>query len=39
MLSNFFLQNRAIYEIEEKYCRAEQATVDNMVHARCMLDT
>jgi len=23
----------------ENYCRAEQATVDNMVQAHCMLDT
>jgi len=23
----------------EKYCRAEQATADNMAHAHCMLDT
>jgi len=23
----------------KKYCRAEQATDDNMAHAHCMLDT
>jgi hypothetical protein len=23
----------------QKYCRAGQATVDNMAHAHCMLDT
>jgi hypothetical protein len=38
MFSNFFPENRAVCEIE-KYCRARQATDDNMVHAHCMLDT
>jgi hypothetical protein len=37
VLNNFFF-NRAVYEIMwEKYCRAGQATDDNMVHAHCML--
>jgi hypothetical protein len=35
----FFL-NRAVYELLwKKYCRAGQATDDNMAHAHCMLDT
>ena len=35
-----FLGKRAVYEIIwEKYCRAKQATDDNMAHAHCMLDT
>jgi hypothetical protein len=40
-LGNFFVfQNRAVYETTwEKYCRAGQATDDNMAHAHCMLDT
>jgi hypothetical protein len=33
-------ENRAVYEIMSKqYCRAGQATDDNMVHAQCTLDT
>ena len=40
LLNNFLPENRAGYEILwEKYCRAEQATDDNMAHAHCMLDT
>jgi len=36
----FFFENRAVYEIMwENYCRAGQATDDNMAHAHCMLDT
>jgi len=36
----FFFENRAFYEITwKKYCRAGQATDDNMAHAHCMLDT
>jgi hypothetical protein len=38
MFNNFFF-NRAIYDIVEKYCRAGQATDDNMAHEHCMLDT
>ena len=35
-----FPENPAIYEItRKKYCRAGQATDDNMAHAHCMLDT
>jgi hypothetical protein len=39
MFSNIFSpENRAVYEIMwKKYCRAGQATDDNMAH--CMLDT
>ena len=33
----FFLENRAV--IVEKYCRAGQATDENMAHAHCMLNT
>ena len=41
MFSNFFVfENRAFFEIMwKKYCRAGQATDDNMAHAHCMLDT
>ena len=35
----FFSENRAVYEIMwKKYCRAVQATDDNMAHSHCMLD-
>jgi len=35
-----YFENRAVYEIMSKqYCRARQATDDNMAHAHCMLDT
>jgi hypothetical protein len=35
-----FSENSAVYEIMwKKYCRAGQATDDNMAHAHCMLDT
>jgi hypothetical protein len=35
-----FLENLAFYEIMwKKYCRAGQATNDNMAQAHCMLDT
>jgi hypothetical protein len=27
------------YEYVEKYCTAEQASDDDMVHAHCILDT
>jgi hypothetical protein len=38
MFSNFF-ENPAFYEIMwKKYCRAGQATDDNMAHAHCVLD-
>ena len=34
----FLIENRAVYEIvKKKYCRAVQATDDNMAHAHCML--
>ena len=33
----FVVENRAIYV--EKYCRAGQATDDNVAHVQCMLDT
>ena len=36
--SIIFFLNRAVYAINvEKYCRARQATDDNMMHAHCML--
>ena len=39
VFSNFFYENRAVYEIMwEKYCRAGQATDGNMAHAHCMPD-
>jgi len=31
-------KSRRLWDSAEKYCRAGQATVDNMAHARCMLD-
>jgi len=34
-----FLKSRRLWEQVEKYCRARQATDDNMEHAHCMLDT
>jgi len=35
----FFFENRAVYEKTwKKYCRAGQATDNNMAHAHCMLD-
>jgi hypothetical protein len=39
MFNNFFLISRRLWDTVEKYCRAEQATDDNMAHAHCMLDT
>ena len=39
VFSDFFLENRAVYENVEKYCRAGQATDDNMAHAHFMLGT
>ena len=41
MFNNFFFsENRAIYDMAwKKYCRAGQATVDNMAHAHCVRDT
>jgi predicted DNA-binding protein YlxM (UPF0122 family) len=38
MFNNFFFENRVVYEIVEKYCRAGQAIDDNIAHAHCMLD-
>jgi len=35
----FSPENLVVYEIMwKKYCRAGQATVDNMAHAHCVLD-
>jgi len=40
VFSNFFFENLGVYEMKwKKYCRAGQATDDNMAHAHCMLDT
>ena len=37
--NNFlFLENRAVYDNVEKYCRVVQVTDDNMAQAHCMLD-
>ena len=40
IFSNIFFssENRAVYEMWKKYCRAGQPTVDNMAHALCVLD-
>jgi hypothetical protein len=36
----FFFENLAVYEkMWKKYCKAGQATDDNMVHAYYLLDT
>jgi hypothetical protein len=35
----FVLENRAVYENVEKYCRAVQAANDSVAHAHCMPDT
>jgi hypothetical protein len=34
-----FRKSCRLWDNVEKYCRAEQATDDNMAHAHCMLDT
>ena len=39
VFSNFFQESCRLWDNVEKYCRAGQATDDNMVHAHCMLDT
>jgi hypothetical protein len=40
LYSILFFANRAFYKIMwKKYCRAWQATDDNMAHAHCMLNT
>ena len=39
-VQQLLFENRVVYEITwKKHCRDEQATDDNMAHARCMLDT
>jgi len=35
----FFRNSCRLWGKVEKYCRARQATDDNMAHTRCMLDT
>jgi hypothetical protein len=38
--SNFFFENRAVYEIPcKQYRRVGQGTDENMAHAHCMLGT
>ena len=40
VFNNFFLVKIMQFRRNvEKYCRAGQATYDNMTHAHCMLDT
>jgi hypothetical protein len=41
VISNFFFFQKTCCLLDnvEKYCRAGQATDDNMVHEHCMLDT
>ena len=36
---NFFRTTCPLSDNVEKYCRAVQATDDNVAHAHCMLDT
>ena len=35
----FLRKSWYVWDYVEKYCRAGQATDDNMAHAHCMLDT
>jgi hypothetical protein len=35
----FFLKSCSLWDKVDKYCRAGQATDDNMAHAHCMLYT
>jgi len=37
--SVFFRKHCLLRDNGENYCRAEQATDDNMTHVHCMLDT
>jgi len=39
MLNNFFRISCRLWDNVEKFCRAGQATGDNMAHAHCMFDT
>jgi len=39
MLNNFFFRKFSPLQDVEKYCRAGQATDDNMAHAQCTLGT
>jgi hypothetical protein len=39
MFNNFFQKFFRLSDNVEKYRRAGQATVNNMVHAHCILDT
>ena len=39
MFNNFFQKLFHLLDNVEKYCRARQATIDNMVHPYCILDT
>ena len=40
-VQDFFFGRKScrLWDSVEKYCRAGQATDDNMAHAHCMLDT
>jgi len=35
----FFRKSCHLWDSVEKYCRAGEATYDNMAHARCLMDT
>jgi hypothetical protein len=39
IFQSVFLENRAVYEMWKKNCRAGQASDENVTHAHCMLDT
>jgi len=39
MFSNVLRKSRRLWDNVEKYCRAGQATGNNMAHAHCMRDT
>jgi hypothetical protein len=39
VFNNFFTENRVVYEMVEKYCRAGRATDENMALAHGMLGT
>ena len=39
MFSNYFSKSWRLWDNVEKFCKARQATVDNMTHAQFTLDT
>jgi hypothetical protein len=39
IFNDFFRKSCLLWDNVEKYCRAQQATNNNMAHAHCTLDT